>query len=187
MLHSPLRFAHHLFGQTISSGDTVVDATVGNGNDTVKLAQLVGKYGKVYGFDIQESAIKETEKKLYLTGLNYQVELHQKGHEHIKEVIPKSADLSAVVFNLGYLPKGDKSIITKPETTIQAIQQGLQRLRRGGLMLLMIYYGHEGGTKEKEAVLKHTSTLPQEEYHVLQYSFINQKNAPPFLVAVEKK
>ena len=187
MLLSPLKFSHTLLSQLVSPGDHVVDATVGNGHDTIKLAQLVGKTGKVYGFDIQSQAIEETQKKVTLTGLTEQIELYCKGHETLDKTLPESVTLQAVVFNLGYLPKSDKSIITLPETTISAIEQGLNRLAIGGTILIMVYYGHEGGTDEKNAVKNYLQKLPQEQYAVLEYGFINQKNNPPFLLAIEKK
>ena len=152
MLQSPLRFSHEIIKQALVSGDTVIDATVGNGNDTVVLAKAVGSMGKVYGFDIQEEAIDKTKEKLLLTGLLPQTELILEGHENIENHVPEDANLGAVMFNLGYLPSGDKSIITQPATTLSAIQQSLVRLRKGGILSLMIYYGHEGGIKEKDAV-----------------------------------
>lgn len=187
MLDSPLRFCHTLLSLNVQSGDIVVDATVGNGYDTVKLAQLVGETGKVYGFDIQEEALQETKKKLTLTGMIDQVDLYQIGHEKMEAVLPQEINLSTVVFNLGYLPKGDRSIITKAETTLEAIKQSLKLLRKGGLLFLMIYYGHDGGKNEKDAVISFLEKLAQNEFDVLQYGFINQKNSPPFLIVVEKK
>lgn len=187
MLRSPLRFTHQLLSEVLLKGDTAIDATVGNGNDTVKMAQLVAENGKVYGFDIQAQAIEETKKKLTLTGLHPQVQLHQLGHEQLDSVISENETVGAIVFNLGYLPKADKSIITQPDTTLEAIEKGLKYLRKGGVVLIMVYYGHEGGLEEKEAVVSKVTQLPQKEYNVLRYEFINQKNSPPFLLAVEKK
>lgn len=187
MLKSPLRFSHEILKQAIVPGDSVIDATVGNGNDTVVLAKAVGSLGKVYGFDIQEEAIQKTEEKLLLTGLLPQTELILEGHETIEKHVPEDANLGAVVFNLGYLPSGDKSIITKPGTTLQAIQQSLIRLRKGGILSLMIYYGHEGGEKEKEAVDELVINLDQDKFQVLHYKFINQKNNPPYLYLIEKR
>lgn len=187
MLMTPLRYCHHLLSQLISTGDTVIDATVGNGQDTIKLAQLVGKTGKVYGFDIQTAAIEETKKKAQLTGLTEQIELIVDGHENFKKYLPHNIQVQALVFNLGYLPRGDKSIITLPATTLSALEQGLDLLNVGGQILIMIYYGHEGGPEEKDAVLSYIKTLPQENFSVLQYGFINQKNTPPFLIAIEKR
>ena len=91
------------------------------------------------------------------------------------------------MFNLGYLPSGDKSIITQPATTLSAIQQSLARLRKGGILSLMIYYGHEGGIKEKDAVDDLVVNLEQEKFQVLQYQFVNQKNNPPYLYLIEKR
>ncbi len=60
-------------------------------------------------------------------------------------------------------------------------------LRKGGLVLLVIYSGHQGGQTEKEAVLAFTEQLPQQFFNVLHYGFINQRNDPPFLLIIEKK
>lgn len=187
MLKSPLRFSQALMKQAIQPGDHVIDATVGNGNDTVTLAQAVGNTGKVYGFDIQNEAIETTNQKLLLTGLLPQTELILDGHQNIEKYVPEEPIISAVTFNLGYLPSGDKSIITQPETTIDAIEQSLIRLRKGGLISIMIYSGHDGGQIEKEAVDDFVQNLPQEEVQVLEYKFVNQQNNPPYLYIIEKR
>ncbi|WP_341868483.1 tRNA (mnm(5)s(2)U34)-methyltransferase [Marinilactibacillus kalidii] len=170
----------------MSTGDKVIDATVGNGHDTIKLAQLVGPTGHVYGFDIQQSAIEETQQKLLLTGLTEQVTLFQQGHETIHTSVDEKS-IQAVIFNLGYLPKSDKSIITLPETTLAAIEQSLNILTPGGIITIMVYYGHAGGEDEKNAVEHYLETLSQDSYAILKYGFINQVNTPPFLIAIEKK
>lgn len=187
MLQSPLRFSHDVLKKSVVSGDHVIDATVGNGNDTVMLATAVEQIGKVYGFDIQREAIDSTKDKLLLTGLLPQTELIHDGHENIKNYVPESQQISAAVFNLGYLPSGDKSIVTKAETTLSAINQCLERLRKGGLISIMIYYGHEGGLEEKEQIDNFVNELSQEDYQVLEYKFVNQKNYPPYLYIIEKR
>lgn len=187
MIKSPLRFSQAIMKEAIQPGDHVIDATAGNGNDTVTLAQAVGETGKVYGFDIQEEAITATNEKLLLTGLLPQTELILDGHQNIDQYVPEDPVISAVTFNLGYLPSGDKSIITQPETTVPAINQSLTRLRKGGLISIMIYSGHEGGQVEKEAVDDFVQNLPQDEVHVLEYKFVNQKNNPPYLYIIEKR
>lgn len=187
MLHNSLEFTHELIKKRVKTGDTVIDATVGNGGDTLLLAQLVGEDGKVIGFDIQEEAINRTTEKLKNHNLLDRVTLYQTGHEQLLSVYPERDSVSAIVFNLGYLPKGDKRIITSPDTTIKAIEGGLTVLKENGILLIMIYYGHEGGLLEKEAVLNYLTSLPQTNYQVLKYEFINQKNNPPFLLAVEKR
>lgn len=187
MLKQPLRFSHEILKETIISGDTVIDATAGNGNDTVLLAQLVGPYGKVVAFDIQEEAIKNTKDKLLLTGQNAQVDLVQDGHENLDKYLKSDEVISAVTFNLGYLPKGDKNITTKPETTIEAIKKSLEILRKQGIVSIMVYSGHDGGLEEKNIIDEFVVELPQEEYNVLTYKFVNQVNHPPYLYLIQKK
>ncbi len=187
MIENALSYSHTLLKNTVLQGDKVIDATVGNGGDTILLAKLVGKTGHVFGFDIQAQAIETTKEKLVLTSLLEQVSLYNIGHEQFNLCVPENIEIAAAVFNLGYLPKGDKNIITKGETTIQAVETILPRLRKGGLLLLTVYSGHPGGELEKNAVLDFSKQLPQELYTVLYYGFINQKNSPPFLIIIEKK
>ncbi len=187
MLKRPLSFVQEILKQHVVENDIVIDATVGNGNDTVLLASLVGSTGKVYGFDVQEEAIETSKKKLLLTGLLPQTELILDGHENLDQYVSEDSRISAITFNLGYLPKSDKSIITMAETTLQAIEKGLARLRKGGLVTIMVYYGHDGGLEEKSQVTDFVVNLPQENYQVLKYEFVNQKNNPPFLFVIEKK
>lgn len=187
MLKSALRFSHDLLTETIMPGDMVVDATVGNGNDTVLMAKLVGPTGHVFGFDIQQQAIDVTNQKLLLTGLLPQTTLFHMGHENLGIVIPKNTRIAAAIFNLGYLPAGDKTITTHSKTTLTAVTELLPRLRKGGIVILVVYYGHKNGMQEKEAILEWAPTLSQVDYDVLCYSFLNQQNDPPFLLAVQKK
>lgn len=182
-----LEFSHRLLKNAAREGDTVVDATIGNGHDTSLLAHLIGDQGKVFGFDIQEQAIVNTRKKLEDEGLIHRVELLHQGHETIGDVLSEETSLSAAVFNLGYLPRGDKSIITLPSTTLQAFEGVLDRLKSGGIMVVVIYYGHPGGREEKDAVEHYLSHLDQNDFHVLKYRFINQKNNPPYILAVERR
>ncbi|WP_018658861.1 tRNA (mnm(5)s(2)U34)-methyltransferase [Allofustis seminis] len=187
MLQKPLHFNHDILKEYIRPGDHVIDATVGNGNDTVFLAQLVGKDGKVDGFDIQAQAIEETGKKLLLTGLAQQTTLHHMGHENIKKIINENHSIAVCMFNLGYLPKGDKSIITLPETTLSALEQCTALLRTKGVLSIMVYHGHPGGAEEKDAVLTFAQHLPQKEFTVYKYEILNQMHCPPFLLLIEKK
>ncbi len=187
MLKQPLQFSHDILKQAIVEGDTVIDATVGNGKDTILLASLVGNLGKVYGFDIQKEALETAEQKLLLTGLLPQTELIHDGHEKTDQYLPENTEISAAVFNLGYLPSGDKSIITKPDTTLQAIEQSLNVLRKGGIISIMVYYGHDGGLEEKTKVDSYITGLSQKAYQVLEYKYVNQKNNPPYLYLIEKR
>ncbi|GAX09022.1 MAG TPA: 16S rRNA (cytosine(1402)-N(4))-methyltransferase [Lactobacillus sp.] len=186
-LEPAVNYSHTLLKPIIIKGDTVVDATVGNGNDTIFLASLVGKSGLVLGFDVQQQALDKTATQLTLTGMTHQVQLIHDGHEHLNQYLEPEQQISAAIFNLGYLPGSNKSIITHGATTLKALTTCLNHLRRGGIVALVVYYGHPGGEIEKEMVLNHVKKLSQQEYSVLQYGFINQIHQPPFLLAIQKR
>ncbi len=183
-MKSIITFSHQLLKDIIQHGDVVIDATCGNGNDTVFLSRLVGKNGKVYAFDIQKQAIIKT-KEFLLKNKRENVELIHDGHEQVIHYVQNQM-ITGAIFNLGYLPNGDPSIITDPKTTIHAISAMLAILKRYGRIVLVIYQGHEGGITEKSEVLAFCEGLDPEEYQVLQYQFINQTNKAPFIVAIEK-
>lgn len=188
MLEKAVAFSHTLLKATVKRGETVIDATVGKGNDTLFLASLVGEKGHVFGFDVQAEAISITQEKCFTAGVSAQVTLHHTGHEHAyKYVAADYCALGAVIYNLGYLPGSDKHITTLRESTLTSMDTLLPRLRLGGLMLLVVYSGHSQGKEEKEGVLDYVANLDQDYYSVLRYEFINQKNNPPFLLAIEKR
>lgn len=187
MIKSPLLFSHEIIKKIVRDGDYAIDATLGNGHDTQLLAELVGSTGKVYGFDIQKQAIESSQERLAVANLLTQVELIHDGHEMMQQYIPADKKVSAVMFNLGYLPKGDKAIVTKAETTVAAIQQALSLLKKGGVVSIMVYYGHGGTNGEKEAVDQLVRELSQKEFDTLAYQFVNQINNPPYLYLIEKK
>lgn len=168
----------------LKDGDTAVDCTMGNGNDTAFLCSLVGESGKVYAFDIQESAFINTRKKLMELNLLERAELILDGHQNIDKYVNENVKL--IIFNLGYLPKGNHEITTKKETTIEAVKKCLNILELNGIILLVVYYGHENGKGEKAALEDFTSGLNQKEYNVVKISFANQINNPPQLICIER-
>ncbi len=177
-----LPFTKFLLEQAVAEGDKVIDATAGHGHDTLFLAQLTGIEGKVYAFDIQEDAILATKERVKDYG---NAEVIHDSHANIGEYVKD--EIAAAVFNLGYLPKGDHSIITKSATTLAAVEQCLHLLKEKGIIAIVIYSGHEGGSEERDAVMEFVSQLPQTKFDVMKYQFINQQHSPPFLVAIEKK
>lgn len=181
-LQRVLPYTKLLLEQAVSPGDWVVDGTAGNGHDTLFLADLTGASGKVFAFDIQAEAIRATAERVQPFK---HVELVHDSHAKIKEYV--NQPISAAVFNLGYLPKGDHSIITKAQSTLAALDQCLELLQVKGLLLVVVYSGHEGGSEERDAVMEFVSALPQKSFDVLKYEFINQLHSPPFLLAIEKK
>lgn len=185
-LQGIIPFAHDLLERAISENDVVVDATCGNGNDTLFLSKLVGSKGHVYAFDIQAQAIKTT-KAVLAEEKRDNVTLIHHSHALLDQYIDQKQMITAAVFNLGYLPRSDKTIITKPDSTITAIEKLLPLLKKNGVIVLVVYAGHPGGEEEKNAVIDFVSQLDQKEYFVLKYQFMNLMNNPPFVIAVEKK
>ncbi|BDH62675.1 rRNA methyltransferase [Lysinibacillus sp. PLM2] len=183
-LQRVLQYAQFLLSEVIEEGDIAVDATAGNGHDTLFLAELVGKTGHVYSFDIQQEAIEATTARLKEHRLSDRSTVILDGHQHVGNYVKDK--IAGAVFNLGYLPGANHDIITKGETTIQAIDSLLSLLKIGGMIVLVVYHGHEGGKEERNAVIEYVSDLPQKHVHVLRYEFINQKNDPPFIIALEK-
>lgn len=179
-----LPFAKDLLASVIKPGDYVVDATAGNGYDTLYLAELVGETGHVYAFDVQSEALKSTEKKLVEANLKSRTTLILDGHEQISAYVQQ--EVSAAIFNLGYLPGSNHHIVTKGNSTIQAVESLLELLKIGGLIVLVVYHGHAGGKEEKDAITNYVKQLPQSYVHVLCYQFLNQQNNPPFIIAIEK-
>lgn len=187
MLQNALQFSHALLKEILTDHDHAVDATMGNGNDTLFLAKAVKPNGKVYAFDIQEQALQKTKQRLIEQELTEQTKLIFDGHEHLENYLNEDEAIKAAIFNLGYLPKSDKTVITLPNTTKQALDTLLKHLSYKGRIIIVSYYGHAGGKEELNMIEKYCQKLPQESYNVLQYQFMNQKNQPPILFCIEKK
>lgn len=148
----PTALAHAFATEALAPGDLAVDATCGNGHDTTHLARLVGPQGRVVAFDIQAPAIEETRGRLQSAGLDDgRVHFIQACHRHLdRHVEPSSAAL--VMFNLGYLPGGDRDLTTRSEHTVQALDAAIRALRPGALLLVTCYPGHPEGERETAAV-----------------------------------
>ena len=169
----------------VQKGDVVIDATMGNGYDTIYLGNLVGENGKVYAFDVQEEAIKSTKKKVERDNMTDRVKLILDGHQNLDKYVKE--EVSCVVFNLGYLPRAKHVVITKPDTTLEAIKKSLKLLKPNGIISIAAYIGHEGGLEEKNYICEYLDNLNQNEFNVLHMQFTNQINNPPQLILIEKK
>jgi len=187
-MDSVLDRAHTLAVGAVGPGGVAVDATVGNGHDTAVLARAVGEEGRVFGFDVQAEALRATRSRLDEEGLGDRVVLFEAGHETMEEHVPSPVRerVDAVTFNLGYLPGSDSALTTTPSTTLPALDAAVRLLRPGGVATVVVYTGHEGGSEEAAAVDAWAADLPQAHFRALSYRFVNQRNDPPRLVAVEK-
>jgi len=146
----------------LKHGVTCIDATAGNGFDTLFLASHTGEAGHIYAFDIQQQAINNTKKRLAETDLLDRVTLIRAGHETMLEQVPATehSKIDIIVFNLGYLPRTDKSVITHESTTLQALNSSLKLLSSHGYISILAYPGHPGGREETEAVKVWAKSLP---------------------------
>jgi predicted methyltransferase len=177
--------AHLYAAQVLEAGDTAVDATAGNGKDTLFLARQVGPCGRVYAFDIQEQSLISTAALLEQANLRQRVSLLKAGHEQISAYIHEP--VAVAMFNLGYLPGGDHRIVTGTKTTLPAVQAAMGLLRKGGLITVVVYPGHPEGKEEQEALLRCLSGLNSREYGVVHVSLLNQENQPPALILICKR
>lgn len=179
-----IKFVRDIISRNVKKGDICVDCTVGNGNDIEFLLDIVGEKGKVYGFDIQEIALERTGQRLKDSKLMDNSILIKDSHENIDKYIDKK--ISLFIYNLGYLPKGDKDIKTNKKSTIKSLEIALKLLKGNGIILITCYTGHDGRIEEKDAIESFLINLDQCNFNVLKYDFFNQKNFPPILYCIEK-
>lgn len=201
MKHALVRiveWGQELLAEVVESGDLVVDLTAGNGQDTLALFQMVGSTGQVVAFDIQSQALLATRERMVAAGV--QVRLHQQdirplkcepgidllemSHAELAGVVPGSP--KGIIANLGYLPGGQQELVTRPESTVQALEQSCSLLAAGGRLAVVVYPGHLGGTEEGAAVTGFFTELHDSDFLVLQMKVSNRLQAP-FLFVVEKK
>lgn len=180
--------AHEILARVIQAGDVVIDATVGNGYDTVFLAKAVGDTGEVLGFDVQEKALENTRRILQQKGLLNRVRLLLQSHARIADHIPDGmrSRIKAVMFNLGYLPGSDKSVITQSADTLAALSGVLADLAPGGVISVVAYRGHCGGGQEAQAVLEWGAGLSGNLYTVQIIKSPASSDKAPLLVTITK-
>jgi len=183
-LRGPVPLVHLLVRQFVRCGDQVVDATCGNGKDTLLLAELVGNSGHVWAFDIQTEALARTRQRLLEAGLADRVTLLDQSHETLANQVP--LPVTAIVFNLGWLPGGDRNVVTEQTSTLQALHASLELLLAGGLLLITCYPGHRQGAVETDAVLHWSSGLDARRFHVWRMGQQNVGSNAPFCLLIQK-
>ena len=169
----------HFLIEHIGEGDTVVDFTMGNGNDTLFLSRTVGESGRVYAFDIQEEALASTLSHLRENGAPENYTLICASHHRVKEFV--DAPIKAGIFNLGYLPRsGKKAVTTMRETTFPAVKAALELLAPDGVLIVAIYPGHEEGALEGEMLREYFSTLSRFRICASEFHILNSPTSPYF-------
>ncbi len=181
LFSTPIDLAHMYWNSLLEKGDTVIDATAGNGKDTLTLCRILDRLGggKVVAIDIQEKAIEHTSQRIchYLPHFIDQIQLYHRSHETFPDHIPSSS-VKLVVYNLGYLPGGDKSFTTITKSTLQSINHSLDLLKRGGCLSITCYPGHREGEYEYESILSMTADLCKETYCICVHTFSNRHKSP---------
>lgn len=173
MDHLTLAFSY--WQKWLKPTDTVIDATCGNGKDTLRLASLVPQ-GKVLALDIQEVALLQAKKRASCDNVFFFLQSHVS--------FPPAEMVKLIVYNLGYLPFGNKAITTLTETTIQSLKEALKKTYWGGAISLTCYPGHLEGLKETEAVFAFLKTLNPQDWHI---SIHEGKEKAPRLIWIEKR
>lgn len=186
LFQSHLDLAHRYWSALVQPGDVVIDATCGNGFDSLLLAQLAltEHSGQLHLFDIQAEALDATRTRLnaLLPATRMQrVLFHLQSHESFPATITTSS-VRLIVFNLGYLPGGDKSLTTRVTTTVASIQNALSLLQQGGCVCVTAYPGHAEGAREETAVMALTKSLSAQEWSVCHHRWLNRQDAPSLLL-----
>ena len=176
--------AQKLATEVLRPGDIAVDGTAGKGRDTACLAQAVGPSGHVHAFDIQPEAITSSRNLLEVAALIDRVSLHLRSHAELVDILTSDqrGKVGVAIFNLGYLPGGDASIITQPASTDRALRDAYDNLRPGGRLICVAYTGHPGGPEESDVVLKFAEQQASAGLHVEKIGYYPTPGKPWILV-----
>lgn len=180
----PTELVHLLLQRFLSEGDRVIDATAGNGHDTVFLAKQVGSTGRVLAFDVQAAAIESSRRLVEAEGLSERVDFFQESHAGLADQA-EPGSVAAVMFNLGYLPGSNQSVITTAAETLIALEASRRVLRPGGWLCVVCYPGHEGGNDEASAVEAWMASRGG-ELRVARYGMLATLRPAPFLLIAVK-
>lgn len=176
--------AHQIIRAHLTPEDYAIDATCGNGHDTIFLARHAAH---VFAFDIQKQAIENTRKRVHDEGFANKVTLYHSGHQYLVETVPSQfyQRIKVVTFNLGYLPGSDKHIITQAESTLKALDASLQLLASDGLITLLIYPGHSGGDTEYRSI-QHWLSQSSEQLKIDIIESARIRPGSPLLYVLQK-
>lgn len=183
MMHPPrpTALAHAILRDLVQPGDTVIDATAGNGHDTLFLAGCVGANGRVLAFDVQENAIHSARQATLDAGLDSRVVCHLASHARMAE-FAAAGTVSAVMFNLGYLPGDDHEFTTQTPETLQALAAATIAIKSRGALSVVCYPGHAAGADEAAAVEDFMLGLAKNGWRVARYGMLGTARAAPFLL-----
>lgn len=185
---SLLQQTHALLEKQLHNGNIAIDATAGNGHDSLFLAQQIAPTGLVYSFDIQAAAIQATHNRLVAANLREVALLIQHSHAQMFEFIAAEhhSKINAIMFNLGYLPRGDKTVITETNSTLLALNAAIELLAPHGILTILAYPGHQGGDRETSEVENWCQHLNPEKFSLEIKLSAEPKPSAPRLFIVQK-
>lgn len=181
----PTVLAQALLRPWIREGDVVIDATAGNGHDTVFLAECVGVTGKVLAFDVQQAALVAARNRLAEAGYQERVEFFHEPHSKMGAYASHET-VAVIMFNLGYLPGEDHELTTLTGETLAALEVAVRTIKPGGALSVICYPGHASGAEEAEAVEALMSQLTGQGWRVAKYGAIGTRRPAPFLLVATK-
>lgn len=177
----PTELAWTLLRGAVYEGDLVIDATAGNGHDTVFLAGCVGENGRVLAFDVQRASILSASGRVAAAGFSQRVVFHQESHATMADHA-KPGSVSAVMFNLGYLPGEDHQLTTETAETLTALDAAALVLKPGGVISVVCYPGHEAGVGESAAVEDWMIQRAADGWRIAKYAMLGTLSPAPFLL-----
>jgi ubiquinone/menaquinone biosynthesis C-methylase UbiE len=179
----PTSLVQEILRPLIRVGDLVIDATAGNGHDTLFLAGCVGETGRVLAFDVQQAALESAA--LRVGPLASRVEFFLESHaEMATHAAP--ASVAVVMFNLGYLPGEDHELTTEAVETVAALDTAAEVLKAGGVISIICYPGHPAGAQEAAVVEAWVATKAAEGWRAARYGAVGTRRPAPFLLLVGK-
>lgn len=177
IFNSPLDLAHSHWEKVAFEGAYAIDATCGNGHDT---AFLAGIFTGVIAIDLQSEAIvssrKQTGSALYFCQC----------HSSFPPIAYEKP-ISLIVYNLGYLPGGDKRVTTLYPTTLASVKKGLELILPGGLISITCYPGHPEGAVEEAILLEFARKLDPEVWSASHLTWTNRNKGPSLLLLQKNK
>ncbi len=187
-LHHAVSFQHIIWDDVLPTANFIIDATCGNGHDLLYISQHLSPKAKLIAIDIQPEAIKNSQKRIELEGKNKTIDYYCSSHDDIlsnADIITNNIDL--LIFNLGYLPRGNHQLMTQSTTTIRALDIALPLLSTNGVITIVSYPGTEEGAQENQDVANYLSSINQKEYHISCWTPLNQVNQPPILYIIRRR
>jgi hypothetical protein len=184
LFNTPVDLGHRFFSPLFQDGDVAIDATCGNGKDSLVLAGFLSrkKHTSLLCIDIQEIAVRNTEKLLQKEASEFLpfVTFETRSHETFPKDLKGSVKL--VIYNLGYLPGSDKTLTTKVSSTLTSVTNAMNILAPGGVINITCYPGHPEGALEEAALTEFLSTLDPALWSVTGVRFHNRKASPSVLL-----